>query len=192
MIKRLSEFNIQWFKIVNGLAGTRPVLDHMMIFLASEAIWIVPVFLLYLWFKKPKSDETQKNALVILTSILISLGLAWTINSVYFHPRPFAVGLGQILIHRPSDPSFPSDHTTILSAIAFALFYLEEYRTGIVFLAFSSLVGFARVFCGVHFPFDILGGYFVGFLGSTLTWKFRKKLELVLTWILNLYDQLMS
>lgn len=78
-------------------------------------------------------------------------------------PRPvllfFDIRLpgGPLFVH-----SFPSGHATTAFAAAFVwAAFLPKARWG--FYALAALVAFSRVYLGVHFPFDVLYG---GFLGS--------------------------
>jgi undecaprenyl-diphosphatase len=109
-----------------------------------------------------------------------------------FVSNPSAVHL---LISHPKDASFPSDHEAVAMAIALTvaaaaiwLFWtiLREPLVGkaagwswgrafgfvaipgasaLVALAAAALIGFARVFDGVHYPHDIVGGALCGLVG---------------------------
>jgi len=187
VLKVVPDLNIHLFNLINNLAGKNLVLDKTMIFIASYLIFIIPVFLIYLWFKKSKKDENKKKALFILFSVLISLAIAWVINSIYFHPRPFMIGLGKELIQHAPETSFPSGHATAMFAVTFPLFFLKEYKKGIVFFILSLSVGIARIFCGIHFPFDIIGSFFVSLAGTIIIFILMRKFNFLFSRIIELY-----
>jgi len=191
-IPTVSDLNISLFNLIDGIAGKNRILDITMIFIADYLIFIIPIFLIYLWFKKAKKDENKKEALFIFASVLISLAVAWGISFIYFHPRPFMIDLGKKLIQHAPDSSFPSDHTTVMLAAVWSLIFLKEFKNGVIFLVLSLLVALARIFCGVHFPFDIIGSIFVSFIGVSIIFATRGKLTFFFAKIIRVYSRLVS
>mgnify|MGYP000008668463 CR=1 FL=1 len=189
IFKTISNLNIYLFSVINNVAGKNPILDTAMIFIASYFIFVIPIFLIYLWFKKTKRDENKKEALFIFASVLISLAIAWGISLIYFHPRPFMIGLGKKLIQHAPDSSFPSDHATSMFAPAFSLIFLKKYKDGVIFFILSALVGIARVFCGIHFPVDIVGSFFVSLIGAGIIFIVKEKLNFLFSKMIKLYNR---
>ncbi len=138
------------------------------IFLAEWLIWTVPFLIGIGWLRG--SESTRKVMLVATASGLLGLlvnqliGLAWT------HPRPFMIGLGHTLIPHVADSSFPSDHLTLWWAVAFSLVLQRGLRIAGIGLALLGIpIAWARIYLGVHFPFDMLGAVVVAAFSAWVT-----------------------
>jgi undecaprenyl-diphosphatase len=138
------------------------------ILLAEWFIWTIPLLIGIGWLRG--SESTRKAMLVATASGLLGLlvnqliGLAWT------HPRPFMIGLGHTLIPHVADSSFPSDHLTLWWAVALSLVLQGGPRNaGITLTLLGVPIAWARIYLGVHFPFDMLGAVVVAAFSAWLT-----------------------
>jgi undecaprenyl-diphosphatase len=66
------------------------------------------------------------------------------------------------LVARPGGSSFPSGHTGAAFAFAWTFFRTQPKQLGIPVLFAAALMGFSRLYVGVHYPTDVLAGALVG------------------------------
>ncbi|MEI3525424.1 MAG: phosphatase PAP2 family protein [Eubacteriales bacterium] len=105
---------------------------------------------------------------MILEFMLVNLVLKNWVARV----RPYHLLEDLILLARePMDYSFPSGHTGAAFAVASVMFIGMPKQIGIPALLVATLIGFSRIYLGVHFPTDVLGGVIVGCLTGFVAWK---------------------
>ena len=75
------------------------------------------------------------------------------------------------LLEDPADYSFPSGHTGAAFAVASVMFLGMPHSIGVPALIVASLIGFSRIYLGVHFPTDVLGGVVIGCAAGFVAWK---------------------
>jgi undecaprenyl-diphosphatase len=148
--------NRQVFLEINGLAHHSAVLDQFMILCAEYIPFVLAALLLAAWFR-----GTRHAAFRSAVSGGLGLGAAQLLGLVHYQALPFVLGLGRPLIIHAADNGFPSDHATLCFAVAASLL-LSGSRLGPAAILLAALVGFARIFVGVHFPFDVLAGTALG------------------------------
>jgi undecaprenyl-diphosphatase len=149
-----------------------------MIALAKSTPYVF-IFVLLILFKRKKQE-----ALFAIYSATLGIIISKAISFFYYHNRPFVDNIGITLINHKPDSSFPSDHTTFLFAIAISL-YLNKYKYSYLLIIFAILGAVARIFVGVHYPFDILGGIIIGTLSALVVKYFQSKLKKLNTLIFN-------
>jgi undecaprenyl-diphosphatase len=161
------------FQYINGLAGKVPIIDDFFKGLSNDYFAAITccLILIWLWFgtKDPaRRDINQRAVLVAAISIGLTNALVAISNAVYFRTRPFDILPMydiNLLFYRPTDPSFPSNLAALLFAIAIPIF-MKNKSWGTVLLVIATLASFGRVYMGIHYPFDILGGAAVGAIGA--------------------------
>ena len=88
--------------------------------------------------------------------------------------------------------SFPSDHASAAFGIAFAVLCFDRLA-GSIFLAAAFVIGVGRVFVGVHYPLDIVAGFFVGSAAALLVTRLgRPLLERLVGLVERLTDPLLA
>ena len=125
----------------------------------------------------PKTRKTGYAAALSLIFGAIVTNLL--LKNIVARPRPFAEIEALIpMITKPKDFSFPSGHTTASFAVALVMLRMLPKKFGIPAVVLAALVAFSRLYLGVHYPTDVLAGFVIALVGSTLSvWIVRTKPE---------------
>jgi undecaprenyl-diphosphatase len=152
------------FNVLNNLAGQFRLLDWLGIFLAKYLGYFLIIGAVVLIFKTKNFKEKVYNFALAVLSILLSRGILIEIIRVIYHrSRPFEILEVTPLINHDAVAGFPSGHAAFYFALAFAVFFLNR-KIGLWYVGAAILIGLARVFAGVHWPLDIVGGAAVAFI----------------------------
>lgn len=175
--KLMMELNKQILLVFNGWAGKNSLLDNFMIFCASYLVYIVfaiTVACVIFWAYK----RDWKQAIYFFATLVVTYVFLQLMVLLNFDHRPFMdYHLTQLVAHA-SGKSFPSDHTTVTAGIAFGLLFFTRFKKlGWTVLGAAALIGFARIFVGIHYPLDILGGLVTGLLGGITLLGVKKLVE---------------
>ena len=121
-------------------------------------IWIV----LSVGLLIPK--KTRRVGVLALVSLSFSALIDNVIlKNVVARTRPYEVIEGLTsLVGVQKDYSFPSGHTGSAFAAAVVMFLGLPKKYGIPILVFACLMGLSRLYVGVHYPSDVLGGVLIG------------------------------
>lgn len=162
--------NLQLLRTINGWAGHNWLLDHVMIFCASWLIYLI--FATAAGCALLLARRHQWPALGYFAAALaVSFGLLQLASHLYVDKRPFTSQPVHQLVAHAAGASFPSDHTTAATAIGLGLLLFTPFRKlGVLALVAALLIGFARIFVGIHWPVDIAGGLLTGTVGAALIW----------------------
>ncbi len=172
----MDALNRSLFMLINATPTSPAWLLQLATFIAKDVIGIVPLLIVALWLWGPREQVESQRVLVLKTgmALLYALAISWCVGQLLPHPRPFAIGLGhQFLPHAPDD-SYPSDHGTTIFTFALAFIFWHRVWSGIILMVVGGAIAWSRIYLGVHWPMDMLGGLLVGMLGclaSHLAWQ---------------------
>ncbi|WP_312699320.1 phosphatase PAP2 family protein [Sedimentibacter sp.] len=123
----------------------------------AGAIWIV-LALCMLISKKYRKAGIAVCCALVLDVIICNVILKPMVARI----RPYDINTAiQLLIHRPTDFSFPSGHTAASFSAVSAL-YFSRQRIWIPSLILAVLIAFSRLYLYVHYPSDVLAGILLG------------------------------
>lgn len=169
--------NVSLFFLIFNLNGQSRILDQLMIFGATYLIFFLILLVFILGLKGETKDK--KAFLIILLGLPIAVLLVWGIHLFFIENRPFVTFNFTPLITTATDASFPSRHATISALIAFSYTYFKS-KWAPIFLLVMLFIGIARIFVGVHYPFDILGGFATAAISVFITLYIKKLLQVYL------------
>ena len=136
-------------------------MELLIAFIASVLLWLMFGGLIILWIIDGRIKKVQ--ALHAFISSMVAWTVSQMIKQIYPVPRPYHLSGRQLLTLTVDhyDGSFPSAHTAIAFAIAFAVF-LHTRKLGYLFMISALLVALGRVLSNVHYLTDVLAGAVIG------------------------------
>ncbi|MEU1195655.1 phosphatase PAP2 family protein [Streptomyces sp. NPDC005813] len=154
---------------INGLAKDAPHwFDRIMEFVGEYGLLLGMVLLvLWCWWTvRRRGDDSAASSVAALVWAPLAAGIAVLVNvpirGFVERPRPFVDHQGlDVLVTGKTDYSFVSDHATLTMAMGVALFVANR-RFGLLGIGLALLEGFCRVYMGVHYPTDVVGGFALG------------------------------
>lgn len=164
----MESLNFKLFLSMNAVASPAQWQLALATFFAEWLIFILPPIWLIGWLS---GDAGRRRGLLAATAaVLFGLLGSQLISLIWPHPRPFMIGLGHTLIQHAPDASFPSDHLTLWWSAAAGLCCWPQWRRigGVLMLA-GIPMAWARIYLGVHFPFDMLGALVLAMVSAALT-----------------------
>ncbi|HEX7354645.1 MAG TPA: phosphatase PAP2 family protein [Mycobacteriales bacterium] len=155
--------NYGLFRDINNLSGNG-AWDAVMKFSAQYLIFLAAAVVALLCL-----DRLRRRRLTPIVATAAGLALTYLLGrlggALYSERRPFQAHSVHQLITHASGQSFPSDHATAAFGLALVAFAFLSRPWGVVLFLLALLIGFARVYVGVHYPGDIGGGLLAAVVG---------------------------
>lgn len=165
--------NVNLFFFIYNLSHHFQFLNSLMIFITQYVVYLA-VLLMVVLVIKGKTQE-RKAVLLAILALPIAILLIKVIHIFYIEPRPFVSFHFLPLADNTPDASFPSRHATIMAVIAFAYTFFKS-KWSALFLLLMIAVGISRIYVGVHYPLDVIGGFLVGIIALVIAFSISKVL----------------
>jgi undecaprenyl-diphosphatase len=156
---------VDWrlYKWIYGLSLHHHWLGTVFYDIEKISIPLMIVITAALWFfSRPGGDRKWKLASGSgFAAAALGYIVAFVIHHIWARPRPYVTHAIRHPWSHATDASFPSDHTTVSFAIAFAVLAID-LPAGVIFVVIAALIGIGRLFIGAHYPSDVLAGIVIG------------------------------
>ena len=161
-----------------------PFVDNVMLMITlygREIFWPIVLILLFIFGGK----IGKKTAVIAAISMILLMPLVSVIKDVIDRPRPNVSGVETFPVSADTF-SFPSGHATIVSAglATVSIMFRGNMKRTVLFVGLTfeaALVCFSRIYVGVHYPLDVVGGILLGtgfsflLVGLTQSFLFKTK-----------------
>ena len=174
-INKIESWDQKLILLINGF--NHPILDQIM-WVVSDPLFGIPFYLLFIYFIANKYSLKSTVIIVLMLGAIVGLGdfIAHEVfketiqrfrpshhfdlkNQLHFHVRENGS------LYRGGKYGFVSNHATNMAALCFGVFlFLKTHynRAWIYLLLFVLLISYSRMYLGVHYFSDIIGGWLIG------------------------------
>ncbi|WP_286716220.1 phosphatase PAP2 family protein [Acinetobacter sp. UBA2581] len=174
----LDQLNLYLFHLLNVPDQASIWMINYASLIAHDLVYVFLLIFAIAWLRGSHEVKTGIIKAAIFTAITLSI--SEVLSTVLNTPRPFVMEVGRTLIEHAPTGSFPSNHMSIFSGIAFAYYFSVQRDLGRILLWTAWLVAWSRVYVGVHFPIDMVGAFLialaVNLAGLPLWWKYENKI----------------
>ncbi len=177
ILSKLLNENISLFYLINGINNSflnllLPIITNF----GSLIAWILICIFIYIF----GGLYGRKVAVLCLIALFITDIVVISLKYVVAEPRPFLTLSNVNLLMTVNGNSFPSGHTasSFTAATIIGLKYhlkSKGWKYWLIYplLIFAILIGFSRIYIGVHYPYDVVFGALIGIVFAIIVLKYE-------------------
>ena len=155
-------------QLVNGLSGHSPTIDGIMIAITLGGVPLMVALVAVQWWLGVPRPNARHACVAAGASFLIGLGLAQLLLLFMHRVRPYDAGITHLIVNKTVDWSFPSDHAIASASIVFAWLMNGMRRWLGLLTAMAAVICLSRIYVGMHYATDILGGIVLAVFAAAL------------------------
>ncbi len=133
-------------------------MNQIIYFCATYLIYIASAYAFLHVILKHEQRHHIKHIAIIFGSGIMAWIIGHFLKNVIAHQRP---DMANALLIPNDIYSFPAGHATFMFALAFSLYTFDK-RAGTIIFILGIISGVSRVLAGVHYWYDIVGGFILG------------------------------
>lgn len=181
MIETLKQIDTNFFLSLNS--SHSPFWDIIMFWVSSKILWVpLYLFIVYSFFK-----EYSKKAIFVTLALIALVGIAdlasvHLFKNIFLRYRPCHNIDLQDIVHLVNNKcggmyGFVSSHATnAFVLVSFVSFVFKNKYTTVLAIFLGLIISYSRIYLGVHYPADILGGIILGTIIGTAGYFILKKI----------------
>lgn len=161
LIQFASDLDTRLFLLLN-LGFSHPLLDRIMPWITEKHHFVVPLVILMIALLLWGGQHARQTVLLGVILVVLTDQTGNLLKLLVARVRPcHVVPATHLLVGCTGSGSFPSNH--VLNLFGQSTLIATRWRPAAIpaFLA-ASIVAFSRVYVGVHYPADVLGGALIG------------------------------
>ena len=140
---------------------------------AEKGLFLILLSIFLMLFKKTRKFGICMFGAIGAGAILTN----FILKDMVARPRPYMSGILEYKdwwqyagMVTESDFSFPSGHTTAMTAAMMSLVYIAKTKKKYWCILFIFLMGISRNYLMVHYPTDVIGGMISGLIAATVAY----------------------
>lgn len=149
---------VLWIQENLRFSPLNPVMQFITV-LGDDGIFWIALAVILLFFRKTRRVGMCCALALVLDLLVVNICL----KPLFARVRPYEVQQAiQIITSLPGDHSFPSGHSAASFACAWAFYRSMDKKFGVPALVLAALIALSRLYVGVHYPTDVIGGVVIG------------------------------